>query len=60
MKDTLPYCPACGHAQFIDEYEICHHCGFQYGYDDATLTHKKLEELWQKDPNYFWGNKGEK
>jgi len=59
MRDRLPYCPACGHAQFIEEFEICASCGFQYGYDDAVFTDKQLREKWDADPNYFWKNKGE-
>ena len=47
-------CPICSNQQMINDYDICHECGFESGYDDATFTHEELRGKLAQDKNYFW------
>jgi ribosomal protein L37E len=59
-KGTLPYCPICGNAQYIKEFEICRCCGFQSEYDDSKFEHEELKKRWMDDIDYFWNKNKEK
>lgn len=49
-------CPICFYHQFLEDHDICHNCGFEPGYDDATYTHEELREKLAENKNYFWSD----
>jgi hypothetical protein len=42
-------CPVCGYSQMPgppENYTICPSCGTQFGYDDASRSHRTLRNEW--------------
>jgi hypothetical protein len=42
-------CPVCGFAELRvppSDFSICPSCGTEFGYDDSSLTHEQLRNIW--------------
>lgn len=60
MTAKLFTCPVCGYDKLDKDpaplsYEICPHCGTEFGYDDAFCTHAELRERWLDRGSKCWG-----
>ncbi len=42
-----------------NSYDICRMCGVEYGYEDATIPHTKLRQLWQEAGSPNWWDESE-
>lgn len=62
-NDTTNTCPVCGFSE-LDEpaydahgcasFQICPCCGVEFGYDDATRSHKELRAQWIQRGMPWW------
>ncbi len=58
-------CPVCGYDELdepaYDEHDcasfgICPCCGTEFGYDDSSMEHARLREIWKQKGMNWWSN----